>query len=126
MLFRANSGLEVASSVDDLHSANNELNKPNSLNENGEPINGRGDSPNMHDILTGSQLDGTAYADGEDHTCGNWTSNGAGSAAVGHHDRQGGGDNPTSWHAAHASRGCSQDDLIGTGGNGLYYCFAVN
>tara|TARA_Y100000031_G_scaffold143282_1_gene173585 strand:+ start:301 stop:963 length:663 start_codon:yes stop_codon:yes gene_type:complete len=120
------SGLEVAASVDDLHSANNELNKANSLSEKGQPINGRGDSPNMHDVLTGSQLDGTAYADGEDHTCSNWTSNSAGSAAVGHHDRQGGGDNPTSWHAAHASRGCSQDDLIGTGGNGLYYCFAID
>ena len=119
-------GVEVASSVDDLHSANNELNKANSLSENGVPIKGRGDSPNMHDVLTGSQLDGTAFTDSEDHTCSNWTSNGEGSAQVGHHDRQGGGDNPTSWHTAHASRGCSQDDLIGTGGNGLYYCFATN
>ena len=119
-------GVEVASSVDDLLSANNELSKANSISENGDVINGRGDSPNMHDVLTGSQLDGTAFDDGEDHTCGNWTSNGEGSAQVGHHDRQGGGDNPTSWGTAHASSGCSQDDLIGTGGNGLYYCFATN
>ncbi len=119
-------GVEVASSVADLHSANNELSKANSISEEGDVINGRGDSPNMHDVLTGSQLDGTAFTDGEDHTCSNWTSNGEGSAQVGHHDRQGGGDNPTSWNAAHGSRGCSQDDLIGTGGNGLYYCFATN
>ncbi len=119
-------GVEVASSVADLHSANNELSKANSISEKGDVINGRGDSPNMHDVLTGSQLDGTAFTDGEDHTCGNWSTNGAGSAQVGHHDRQGGGDNPTSWNAAHGSRGCSQDDLIGTGGNGLYYCFATN
>ena len=119
-------GVEVASSVADLHSANNELSKANSISEKGDVINGRGDSPNMHDILTGSQLDGTAFTDGEDHTCSNWSTNGAGSAQVGHHDRQGGGDNPTSWNAAHGSRGCSQDDLIGTGGNGLYYCFATN
>ena len=119
-------GVEVASSVSDLHSANNELSKENSISESGELINGRGDDPNKHDVLTGSQLDGTAFSDGEDHTCGNWMSNGAGSAQVGHHDRQGGGDNPTSWGTAHASRGCSQDDLIGTGGDGLYYCFATN
>ena len=118
--------VEVASSVADLHSANNELSKANSISEKGDVINGRGDSPNMHDVLTGSQPDGTAFTNGEDHTCSNWTSSGAGSAQVGHHDRQGGGDNPTSWNAAHGSRGCSQDDLIGTGGNGLYYCFATN
>ena len=119
-------GEEVASSVRDLHSANNELSKENSTSESGEPINGRGDDPNKHDVLTGSQLDGMAFSDGEDHTCGDWTSNGEGSAQVGHHDREGGGDNPTSWNAAHSSRGCSQDDLVGTGGDGLYYCFAVN
>ncbi len=123
--YNANS-VQVASSVDDLHSDNNHLSKENSLSENGEMINGRGDDPNMHDVLTGSQLDGTAFSDGEDSTCSNWTSNGAGSAQAGHHDRQGGGDNPTSWNSAHGSRGCSQDDLIGTGGNGLYYCFATN
>ena len=119
-------GVQVASSVADLHSDNNKLSKENSISESGELINGRGDDPNKHDVLTGSQLDGMAFTDGEDHTCGNWMSNGDGSAQVGHHDRQGGGDNPTSWNAAHASRGCSQDDLIGTGGDGLYYCCATN
>ncbi len=76
--------------------------------------------------MTGSQADGTAFSDGEDHTCGNWTSSGEGSAQVGHHDRQGGGDAPTSWNGAHGSRGCSQSDLQGTGGNGYFYCFAAN
>ena len=86
-------------------------------------VNGRGDSPNRHDILTGSQADGTASDDGA-LTCGNWTSSGAGSAQVGHHDRTGGGADPTSWNSAHASRGCSQNDLRGTGGDGLFYCFS--
>ena len=80
----------------------------------------------MHDILTGSQLDGTAFDGNGDKTCKNWTSSGAGSAQVGHHDRTGGGSHPTSWNSAHGSRGCSQDDLIGTGGNGLFYCFAAD
>jgi hypothetical protein len=120
-------GVQVAASVDDLHSDNNQLSKENSLSEQGNPINGRGDSPNMHDVLTGSGTDGRLISDGANHTCGNWTSNaGDGTAQVGHHDRQGGGDNPTSWNAAHASRGCGQADLQGTGGNGLYYCFAIN
>ena len=118
-------GVKVAESVDDLHSANNKLSKENSITEKGDMVNGRGDSPNMHDILTGSQSDGTALADGEDHTCSNWTSHGEGSAQVGHHDRQGGGPDPTSWNAAHGSRGCSQADLQGTGGNGYFYCFAA-
>jgi len=78
----------------------------------------------MHDALTGSQLDGRAYTDTMDHTCNNWTSSGQGSAQVGHSDRQGGGN--TSWNSAHASRGCSQADLVGTGGAGLFYCFAIN
>lgn len=119
-------GVEVASSVADLHSANNELSKDNSISERGTAINGRGDDPNKHDVITGSQPDGTAFTDDEDHTCSNWTSNGEGSAQAGHHDRQGGGDNPISWNSAHGSRGCSQDNLIGTGGDGLFYCFAVN
>ena len=119
-------GVQVAASVADLHSDNNQLSKENSISETGEVINGRGDTPNKHDVMTGSQLDGTAFSDGEDHTCSNWTSSGEGSAGVGHHDRQGGGANPTSWNAAHSSRGCSQDDLIGTGGDGLFYCFAIN
>ena len=119
-------GVKVAENVADLHSDNNKLSKENSISEKGDVINGRGDEPNMHDTMTGSQADGTAFSDGEDHTCGNWTSSGEGSAQVGHHDRQGGGDAPTSWNAAHGSRGCSQSDLQGTGGNGYYYCFAAN
>lgn len=120
-------GVEVASSVENLHSDDNDLSKENSLTESGEMVNGRGDDPNMHDILTGSTLDGTAFDDGEDHTCSNWTSNASdGSAQVGHHDREGGGANPTSWNSAHGSRGCSQSDLQGTGGNGLFYCFAID
>jgi hypothetical protein len=120
-------GVQVAASVADLHSDNNKLSKENSLSEKGMPINGRGDTPNMHDVMTGSDDAGRAISDGMDHTCSNWTSNaGDGSANVGHHDRQGGGANPTSWNNAHASRGCGQSDLQGTGGNGLYYCFAIN
>ena len=119
-------GVVVARTVAELHSDNNNLTKETSISEKGDVINGRGDTPNRHDILTGTQLDGTAFADDEDHTCGNWTSNGAGSAQVGHHDRQGGGANPTSWHSAHGSRGCSQSDLQGSGGDGLFYCFARN
>lgn len=118
-------GVMVAESLADLHSANNELSKENSLTENGDVVNGRGDDPNMHDILTGSQLDGTGFTD-EDYTnCDNWTSNGEGSARVGHHDRTGGGQNPTSWNSAHNSRGCSQENLVATGGNGLFYCFGI-
>lgn len=120
-------GVIVARDVDDLHSDSNKLSKENSISETGELINGRGDTPNRHDILTGSSLDGMAVNE-EGHTaCGNWTSNGSdGSANVGHHDRTGGGQNPTSWNNAHGSRGCSQSDLQGTGGDGLYYCFAVD
>jgi hypothetical protein len=119
-------GVLVAEDVDDLHSDNNNLGKQTSLDETGEEVNGRGDDPNMHDILTGSQLDGTAFSGDEDKTCNDWTSNSEGSAQVGHHDREGGGANPTSWNSAHGSRGCSQSDLQGTGGNGLYYCFAID
>lgn len=119
-------GIVVATSVADLHSDHNKLGKENSLTEAGKVVNGRGDTPNTHDILTGSQLDGTVSRDAGDSTCNNWTSNGEGSASVGHHDRQGGGDNPTSWNSAHASRGCSQANLVSSGGAGLYYCFAVN
>ena len=120
-------GVLVAENVEDLHGDNNNLGKETSLTETGEMVNGRGDDPNMHDILTGSQLDGTAFAGEDDTTCSNWTSSGEdGSAQVGHHDRQGGGDNPTSWNSAHGSRGCSQANLQGTGGNGLFYCFATN
>lgn len=120
-------GVMVAKSVDDLHSDDNNLKKDTSLSEKGMVLNGRGDTPNQHDILTGSQLNGTAYPAGADKTCGNWTSSGAdGSAEVGHHDRQGGGDVPTSWNAAHGSKGCGQKELISTGGAGRFYCFATN
>lgn len=120
-------GVQVAEDVDDLHSDNNELGKENSLSEQGNQINGRGDTPNMHDILTGSSLDGRAITDGDNLTCSNWTSSSEdGSAQVGHHDKQGGGANPNSWNSAHASRGCGQADLQGTGGNGLFYCFAID
>ena len=117
-------GVLIAQNVAELH-GENKLTKETQLTEKGEVVNGRGDTPNKHDILTGSQLDGTAFTDGADHTCNNWTSNAAGSAQVGHHDRQGGGANPTSWNSAHASKGCSQENLRGTGGDGLFYCFAV-
>ena len=119
-------GVAIAQDADDLHSDNNNLTKETQLNEKGEITNGRGDDPNMHDILTGSQLDGTASAGNDDSTCGNWTSNSEGSALVGHHDRTGGGANPSSWNSAHGSRGCGQSDLQGTGGNGFFYCFASN
>jgi hypothetical protein len=119
-------GDQVASSVDDLHSDNNKLSKETSLTEKGAVTNGRGDMPNRHDILTGSQADGRAFADAMDHTCKNWTSSTDGSASVGHHDRQGGGPAPTSWNASHPSRGCSQENLQASGGDGLFYCFATN
>jgi len=119
-------GVEVAKNVEDLHGPNNKLSKENSLSEKGQVLNGRGDTPNEHDILTGSQLDGTAFSGDADKTCKNWTSSGDGSAEVGHHDRQGGGDNPTSWNAAHPSKGCSQANLVATGGAGRFYCFATN
>ncbi len=115
-------GVVVATNVADLHSDKNKLSKENSLTEKGEVVNGRGDTPNRHDILTGSNLDGTLAGDS---TCNNWTSAAEGSAMVGHHDRQGGGTNPTSWNSAHASKGCSQENLRGTGGDGLFYCFAA-
>lgn len=119
-------GVMVAKNADDLHSDNNKLSKENSLTEKGAVVNGRGDTPNTHDILTGSTLEGRAAADTLDTTCGNWTrSDSTGSAYVGHHDRQGGGANPTSWNMAHPSRGCGQKNLQATGGNALYYCFGV-
>ena len=98
--------------------------KQSALNEKRQVVNGFGDTPNMHDMLTGSQPDGRAFTDAADHTCNNWTSSGMGAAQLGHSDRTGGGN--TSWNSAHASRGCSQDALISTGGAGLFYCFAIN
>jgi hypothetical protein len=119
-------GTVIASSVDELHSQN-KLNKETALTEKGAPVNGRGDAPNMHDILTGSQPDGRAFAAGDDRTCGNWTKSGDGAAMLGHHDRQGLRDDDASksWNSSHPSRGCSQDALKGSGGNGLFYCFAA-
>jgi hypothetical protein len=120
-------GVKVADSVSDLHSDNNKLGKENSLTEKGAQVNGRGDTPNTHDMLTGSNADGTLAAGGGDTTCGNWTSTAAdGHARVGHHDKQGGGDAPNSWNSAHLSNGCSQPNLVATGGAGLFYCFAAN
>jgi hypothetical protein len=121
-------GVVIAKDVDDLHSNNNKLNKETALSEKGDPINARGDKPNMHDILTGSQPDGRAFSGGEDMTCKNWTSGTEGAAMVGHHDRQGLRDDESSrsWNSSHPSRGCSQDALRGSGGNGLFYCFAAN
>ena len=117
-------GVVVATTVDDLHSDNNKLSKENSLNEKGGVVNGRGDTPNTHDILTGVGLDGRVPSDTTDNTCRNWSSNSTGVAAMGHFDRQGGGTNPTSWNFAHGSRGCGQKELVATGGAGLFYCFA--
>ncbi len=124
-------GVVVATSVDDLHSANNKLSKVNSISEKGEQISGRGDAVNLHDILTGSGEDGrvdAAAAAKGDTTCGNWTLSGAGSAIVGHHDRVGLNELPPakSWNASHATRGCDMASLKATGGGGLMYCFAAN
>ena len=115
----------IASDLDQLHILPN-IYYRTAVDENGNTIKGRGDSPNEHDILTGTQADGTAYFPWQegDKTCSNWTSNGEGAATVGHHDRHGGGN--TSWNAAHNSRGCSAEDLRGTGGNGYFYCFATD
>jgi hypothetical protein len=125
-------GVVVATSVDDLHSANNKLNKQNNLSEKGDVINGRGDKPNKHDIVTGSTPDGKAFPADKDMTCKNYTSSTQGSVMLGHNDRQGLADDEVnrSWNSSHPSRGseggCSQADLVSTGGAGLLYCFAVN
>jgi hypothetical protein len=122
-------GVVVARSVDELHGANN-LTKQTALTEKGEVVKGRGDSPNEHDILTGSQPDGTTFPGPEDRTCGNWTRSGTdGAVMVGHHDRMGLNEEPPakSWNSSHPSRGgCSRDALRGTGGAGYFYCFAAN
>jgi len=115
-------GVLVADDVEQLHGDDNYLDKETSLDENGAIVNGRGDQPNRHDILTGSDANGRYIGD----ACADWTSDGAGSAMVGHHDRTGGGDAPTSWNSAHGSRGCGLEDLRGTGGDGLFYCFATD
>jgi hypothetical protein len=124
-------GIVIAKDVAELHGANN-LTKQTALTEKGDVINGIGDKPNRHDMLTGSQPDGTAFAAGEDRTCKNWTSSTQGSAMLGHADRKGLRDDDASksWNSSHPSRGpdggCSQADLRSTGGDGLLYCFAEN
>ena len=124
-------GVVIAKSVDDLHSASNTLSKPTALTEKGAVVNGRGDTPNTHDILTGSSADGRAMTGDADQTCKNWTSSSAGAAIVGHSDRIGINDSDAmkSWNSSHPSRGpgggCAQADLQGTGGAGLFYCFAI-
>ena len=119
-------GVVVARDVNDLHSDKNNLTKQTSITEKGEVVSGRGDPVNKHDILTGSSPEGRALP-GE-MTCNNWTSSGGGSAMVGHHDRIGLNDTPPakSWNSSHPSKGCSQDNLKATGGDGLIYCFAAN
>lgn len=124
-------GVVIAKDVAELHGANN-ITKQTALSEKGEVLNGRGDTPNRHDVLTGSQPDGAAFAGGDDRTCKNWTSSTQGSAMVGHFDRMGLRDDDASksWNSSHPSRGpdggCSQADLRSTGGDGLLYCFAAN
>lgn len=119
-------GVLIAQDVTALHQEDVNINQETVLTERGAQIQGRGMDPNTHDILTGSGLDGTALDGGTDTTCGDWTSSSSdGSAQVGHYDRTGGGDNPESWNSAHGSRGCSQEDLRGTGGDGYFYCFAA-
>jgi len=118
-------GVLIAENLTDLHLYNKTITKETALDEKGGMVNGRGDTPLLHDILTGTMDDGTAYfPDDKDHTCNNWTSSDAGSAQVGHHDRHGGGN--LSWTSAHATRGCSMDALAKTGGSGLFYCFAAD
>jgi len=120
-------GVVVAKDVAELHGTNN-LTKQTALTEKGAVLSGRGDTPNHHDILTGTQADGSAFPSGEDRTCGNWTKGGDGSAFVGHHDRTGLGTSPPalSWNASHGTRGCSVPQLNQTGGAGFLYCFAAN
>lgn len=130
--YNARGGM-VAANQDELHGdtlerarLGNRINKNNARSEKGDLVNGVGDMPNIHDILTGSTPDGRAFTDGMDHTCNNYTSNatGMGSVQVGHHDKTGGPNG--SWNSAHGSRGCSQPNLVATGGSGLLYCFAAN
>jgi hypothetical protein len=122
-------GVVIATDIENLHGANN-VTKQTNLTEKGAVVNGRGDTPNTHDVLTGSQHNGLAYPAGTDLTCGNWTKSGTdGAVQMGHSDRQGLTDDyfAKSWNSSHASRGgCSQPALVSTGGAGLFYCFAVN
>jgi len=119
-------GVVIAKNIAELH-GNNNLNKQTGLTEKGTVVNGRGDTPNMHDILTGTQADGTAFPSGDDRTCSNWTSSTQGAAMVGHHDRLGLRDDAPSksWNTSHPSRGCSDEALRSSGGAGFLYCFAA-
>lgn len=121
-------GVEIAANVDSLLYDNSNINREHALDENGKAVNSgaAGDSPNKHDILTGTQLDGTAFPSGEDRTCSNWSSSNEGQAQVGHHDRHRFAFPGSPWNSAHPSRGCSQEALQGTGGDGLLYCFAAD
>jgi hypothetical protein len=119
-------GLLIAANLNELHSDENRINKETAVTEKLDPVNGVGDNPNVHDVLTGSRPDGTAYAGGEDLACRNWTSSGEGRAQVGHHDRRGLGEGVNSWNSVHMSRGCGQSDLQATGGAGLFYCFGID
>jgi hypothetical protein len=122
-------GEVIARSVADLHGETNNLTRQTALTERGAPVNGRGDQPNTHDILTGSQADGTAFDGSQDRTCRSWTHGGTeGAAMVGHHDRQGLRDDASSrsWNTSHPSRNCTPEGLVSTGGAGLFYCFATN
>jgi len=121
-------GTQIASDVDDLHYNNAAINYQHALDERGNTVNSgvQGDSPNKHDILTGTRQDGTAFPPGQDRTCSNWTSSGEGSAMVGHHDRYTRSTPGASWNSVHPSTGCSQQALVATGGDGLYYCFAAD
>jgi hypothetical protein len=123
-------GVVIARNVDELHSPNNKVTKQTALDEKGQPVNGRTEKPNKHDMLTGSRADGTAFPGTpfSDMTCGNWTKSGTeGSAMLGHHDRAGPIDAPwaSSWNSSHPTRGCDTEGLRSTGGDGLLYCFAV-
>ena len=116
----------MAANVDELHGDMNKITKETAVTERLDQVNGVGETPNMHDILTGSRPDGTAFDAGDDLTCANWTSSTACRAQTGHHDRRGMGEGVNSWNSVHHSRGCSQQDLESTGGAGLFYCFAID
>jgi hypothetical protein len=120
-------GILIANNLEELHSGNS-INKQTALTEKGTVVNGRGDSPNVHDILTGSQASGQAISGTADTTCGNWTKSGEGAAMVGHHDRLGLADDAPSksWNSSHLSRGCGLEALASSGGGGLFYCFAID
>ena len=119
-------GTLIAANVEQLHGENSTFNKETAVTERLDTVNGVGDTPNTHDMLTGSRPDGTAFPDGEDLACRNWTSSSAGRAQVGHHDRMGQGEGARSWNSAHPSQGCSQQALQSSGGAGLFYCFAID